>query len=94
MKHGFLTGMEGDNSSKRLFTLIIMILWVVYFIANLFFGKELKPSIEENLFYLTIVLYGGVMMEKALANLFAKKDASTKTIETETKTEVKKEEVK
>lgn len=94
MKFNFLNGTDGDQSSKRLFTLIIILLWVVYFFANLFYGKSLKDSIEENLFYMVIVMYGGVAMEKALSKLFNKKDAVTKTTETETKTEVKKEETK
>jgi hypothetical protein len=95
MGFNFLNGTDGDQSSKRLFTFIIIIMWVVYFIANLFYGKVLKDSIEENLFYMTIVFYGGVAMEKALSKLFNKKDAeSTTTQTTETKTEVKKEEVK
>lgn len=95
MKFNFLNGTDGDQSSKRLFTLILMIVWVVYFFANLFYGKQLKPSIEENLFYMIIVFYGGVALEKALARLFGKKEAeSTTTQTTETKTEIKKEETK
>lgn len=91
MKFNFLNGTDGDQSSKRLFTFIIIIMWVVYFISNLFYGKVLKDSIEENLFYMTIVFYGGVAMEKALGKLFGGKDASKTTQTTETKTEIKKE---
>lgn len=53
MKFNFLNGADGDQSSKRLFTFILIILWVIYFFANLFFKYDLKQSFEDNLF-----LYG------------------------------------
>jgi hypothetical protein len=75
----FLTGTSGDASSKRLFTFILVILFAVYFVANLFFHKELKPSIEENLFYLIIVTFAGVTFEKPI-NSLTKKSTDEKSI--------------
>jgi hypothetical protein len=59
----FFLGTAGDMSSKRLFLFILIVLFCVYFFANLFFGKMLKDSLEENLFYLIIVMFVGVAGE-------------------------------
>lgn len=91
-KGSFLNGVDGDQSSKRVFTLILMILWIIYFFANLFWGKVLKQSFEENLFYLIVFFYAGITIEKAM-NWFGKKSDTSKTTETTT-TEIKKEETK
>lgn len=74
MKFNFFNGADGEQSSKRLFTFIIILLWVVYFFSNLYFGKVLKDSIEENLFYMVLVMYLGVAAEKAMPFLFKKKE--------------------
>lgn len=60
----FFVGSDGDMSSKRLFLFILIILFCTYFFANLFFGKALKDSLEENLFYLIIVMFVGVAGEQ------------------------------
>lgn len=74
MKFNFLNGSDGDQSSKRLFTFILIILWVIYFFANLFFKYDLKQSFEDNLFYMVLVMYLGVLAEKALPWLMKSKD--------------------
>lgn len=61
----FFIGTGGGKSSKRLFLFILIILFCVYFFANLFAGKVLKDSLEENLFYLIIVMFVGVAGEPA-----------------------------
>jgi hypothetical protein len=61
----FFLGSNGDMSSKRLFMFILIVLFVTYFFANLFFGRVLKESIEENLFYLLCVTFIGVAGEQA-----------------------------
>ncbi len=95
MKFSFLNDENGDQSSKRLFTLILMMLWVVYFFSNLYYGKSLKDSLEEYLFYMLIVAYGGVALE-GWKEVFKGKDKQptsvTKTTETtETKETIKKD---
>jgi len=73
MKFNFLNGENGDPSSKRLFTFILVLLWVVYFFANLFWGKVLKDTLEANLFYMICVFFTGVTTEKLINNI-SKKD--------------------
>lgn len=63
MKFNFLNGESGEQSSKRLFTFILVILWVIYFFSNLFWKKELKATLEEYLFYLIIITFFGVAIE-------------------------------
>jgi hypothetical protein len=72
MKFDFLNGATGEQSSKRLFTFILVILFVIVLLSNLYFGKELKPSLEDNLLYLILVTFAGVTLEKPINN-FAKK---------------------
>jgi len=66
----FLSG-NGEASSKRLFLFILICLYIVYFFANLFFHLQLKQTIEDNLFYLIIVMFLGVGLEKWSLNLSA-----------------------
>lgn len=54
---------DGRMSSKRLMSFILVILFAVYFFVNLFTGKFLKTSLEDNLFYLLIIMYVGVTAE-------------------------------
>ena len=63
MKFEFLNSTNGEQSSKRLFTFILIVLWVVYFFANLFWGKNLSPTVENNLFYLILATFAGVTLE-------------------------------
>ena len=69
----FLHDSNGEQSSKRIFTLILMTLWVIYFFANLFYGKVLRETFEDQLFYLILVFYLGVLAEKAMPWLMKKK---------------------
>lgn len=72
----FLSG-NGEASSKRLFLFLLVCLYIIYFIANLFFHLQLKQSIEDNLFYLIIVMFLGVGLEKwpvQLSDMFGKKE--------------------
>jgi hypothetical protein len=90
----FLQGPDGEQSSKRVFTFIMMVLWVVYFFANLFGGYVLKETLEEYLFYIVIITYGGVAAE-GWKNVFkrsgVKPDSSSTTVtKKEEVTEVKK----
>lgn len=72
----FLSG-NGEASSKRLFLFLLVCLYIIYFITNLFFHLQLKQSIEDNLFYLIIVMFLGVGLEKwpvQLSDMFGKKE--------------------
>lgn len=60
----FFAGKDGDMSSKRLFCFILIALFCIYFVANLFWGRVLKDSLEENLFYLIIITFAGVTSER------------------------------
>lgn len=64
----FLSG-GGEASSKRLFLFLLVCLYIIYFFANLFFHFQLKQSIEDNLFYLIILMFVGVGLEKWPLNL-------------------------
>lgn len=59
----FLTGPNGEQSSKRLFTLVLMTLWVIYFFSNLYGGYALKDTFEDQLFYMILVFYVGIAVE-------------------------------
>ena len=64
----YLSG-NGEASSKRLFLFLLVCLYIVYFFANLFFHLQLKQTIEDNLFYLIIVMFLGVGLEKWPVNI-------------------------
>lgn len=66
MKFEFLQDSNGEQSSKRLFVFILIILFTIYFFADLFFKLELKQSIEDNLFWLIVTLFTGVAFEKPI----------------------------
>lgn len=68
----FFIGTNGGKSSKRLFLFILIVCYVTYFVANLFWGKCLKESLEDNIFYLIIVMYTGITAEP-----FSKKKSET-----------------
>lgn len=59
----FLNAPNGEQSSKRLFTLILMVLWVIYFFSNLYGGYVLRSTFEDQLFYLILVFYAGITLE-------------------------------
>jgi hypothetical protein len=69
MKFNFLNGYDGEQSSKRLFSFILVILFAIVVITNLFFGKSLIPSLQDELMYLLMFFYVGVAGEKALSRL-------------------------
>jgi hypothetical protein len=64
MKFNFLNGTDGEQSSKRLFAFILVILWAVYFISNLYWGFTLKGSLEEYSFYLINASFFTVIAER------------------------------
>lgn len=59
----FLSGPNGEQSSKRLFTLVLMILWIIYFFSNLYGGYVLRATFEDQLFYMILVFYVGIAVE-------------------------------
>lgn len=59
----YLTGPNGEQSSKRMFTLSLMVVWHVYIFANLFWGFTLSPLIAEQLFYMILFFYTGITLE-------------------------------
>lgn len=73
----FLSGSDGEASSKRLCLFLFVCLYVVYFFSNLYFKFELKQSIEDTLFYLILASFTGVGLEKwpvSLSALVGKKE--------------------
>jgi len=66
----YLSG-NGEASSKRLFLFLLVCLYIIYFFANLFLHLQLKQSIEDNLFYLIVVMFVGVGLEKWPVNISA-----------------------
>lgn len=74
MPFNFLNGSDGEQSSKRLFTFILIILWCVYFFANLFWGRILKETLEEYLFYLIVITFFGVAIEGWKSFFLARKE--------------------
>lgn len=85
MKMEFLEGSLGSTSSKRVFTFILQVLFVIIILANLFLGKNLNPTLLEYFFYLMLYYYTGVATEKVI-NGVAKKLEAPK--EKEVKSEV------
>lgn len=68
-----LQGTDGGQSSKRLFTFVLMVLWVVYFFSNLYGGYVLKDTFEDQLFYMILIFYAGIALE-GWRDVFKKKD--------------------
>jgi len=72
MSFKFLNGSNGDQSSKRLVLFIVTSLWVIYFFANLFWGRQLKQTLEDNLLYMVVTFFIGVAAEKVVNNVASK----------------------
>lgn len=83
-----LSGVGGGMSSKRVFNFILIILFCIYFFVNLFTGRILKPSLEDYLFYLIVIMFVGVTAEgwKPKDKNVDKVESTTTTTETEIKT--------
>jgi hypothetical protein len=65
MMHGLLSdGHNGTLSSKRVVTFLAFLLCAVAFIANLFWGFEVKQFMYDSMIYLTMVGLGVTAAEK------------------------------
>jgi hypothetical protein len=65
MMHGLLNdGHNGTLSSKRVVTFLAFLLCAVAFIANLFWGFEVKQFMYDSMIYLTMVGLGVTAAEK------------------------------
>lgn len=84
-----LSSAQGNMSSKRLMSLVLVILFVIYFFVNLFTGRILKQSLEDYLFYLLVIMYVGVTAEgwKPKDKVMDKIEQTITKTETSTKTE-------
>lgn len=60
----FFLGADGDASSKRLLLFLLVIFLLVYMCVNLFYGKELRTSLEEFLFYTIWGFFFGVAADR------------------------------
>lgn len=60
----FFLGPDGDTSSKRLFLFLFVCLACLYIVTNLFFGKTLKDSVEEYLFWTIWGFFFGVAADR------------------------------
>lgn len=60
----FFLGPDGDNSSKRLFLFLLILVAVLYFVVNLFWGNSMKESLEDYLFYSIWGFFFGVAAER------------------------------
>lgn len=59
----FFKDINGQESSKRLYTAVFVLLFVVLFVANLFFKLTVKDSIEDYLVGLIAYMFTGVLIE-------------------------------
>lgn len=57
-------GHDGTLSSKRVITFIAFVLCATAFVANLFWGFEVKQFMYESMIYLTMVGLGVTVTEK------------------------------
>ncbi len=65
MMYGLLDdGHDGTLSSKRVITFIAFVLCATAFVANLFWGFEVKQFMYESMIYLTMVGLGVTVTEK------------------------------
>ena len=63
--HSMLTdGTDDGISSKRIVTLLAFILCAIAFVANLFWGLDVKDSIFEGMMYIAIAGLGFTASEK------------------------------
>jgi hypothetical protein len=63
--HSMLTdGTDDGISSKRMVTLLAFILCAIAFVANLFWGFDIKDSIFEGMMYIAIAGLGFTASEK------------------------------
>lgn len=60
----FFLGPDGDASSKRLFLLLLILVAVMYFIVNLYWGLTMKASLEDYLFWTIWGFFFGVAAER------------------------------
>lgn len=74
MSQQFLQDSDGKTSFKRVFTWILIICFVLYFLVNLFMGKRLTDPFEGYFIALIIYAFTGIALEKFLNG--AKKDDS------------------
>lgn len=74
-------GHDGSWSSKRVITFVAFVLCGVAFVANLFWGYEVKEFMFESMVYLAMVGLGATASEK-FAPKSINKDSS-KTLERE-----------
>lgn len=59
----FLTGPNGEQSSKRLFTGVLMIIYSMVLVVNLFTAKKLDDVLQQQLFYMILTFYGLIAVE-------------------------------
>ena len=81
MKFTFLNGSDGEQSSKRLLTFMLVILFCMTIVSNLYWGFQLKETLEDWLCYLIIITFFGVAAEgwqKVLMANKTKKDGDPK----------------
>lgn len=63
MKFTFLNGTDGEQSSKRLLTFMLVVLFSMTIVSNLYWGFQLKETLEDWLAYLIIITFFGVAAE-------------------------------
>lgn len=64
----FFLGPDGDMSSKRLLTFLLVLFLLVYMCVNLFYGRVLRASLEEFLFYTIWGFFFGVAADRWRGN--------------------------
>ena len=63
---------DGSISSKRFVMFALVLSFVIIMFVNLFTGKSLKDTLEEQLFYLVIYVLATIFGE-GIADIFKKK---------------------
>lgn len=78
MKFDFLNGATGEQSSKRLFTFILIVLFVTVILSNLYWGFKLDDTLEQYLFYMILFTFAGVALEGWKSVFMARKNEPPK----------------
>lgn len=76
----FLNGPNGEQSSKRLFCCALMVFYIMMLTVNLFTGRKLDPTLQEQLFYMILAFVFAITLEGFKEVFKTKVDQLPKTL--------------